>query len=72
METVIENEIDDMEILQTLSDGSELLQVGITGDAGGNSMKHTFSLLNHKNGKLKQHVLMVYEAADTLKIFNKC
>ena len=35
-------------------------------------MKFVFSLMNRKDGKLIQHVLFIYEAADTLMNNIRC
>ena len=58
--------------LRTLTDGSKLIEVALSGDSGGDSMKHTFSILNHLDGKIRQHVLLIYEAADSYSNSNKC
>ena len=48
-----------------MDDGSKLIEIAFSGDAGGGSMKHSFSLLNHKDNKLIQHMWCYYEAGDT-------
>ena len=66
MQTILENEIDDLSELETLEDGTKVVQVVFTGDAGGDSMKHLFMIVNNKEGDLKEHVFLIYEAADTI------
>ena len=48
-----------------LPDGVREIEVGIAGDSGGGSMKLTMSLMNRIDTKVKLHVLLMYEAADT-------
>ena len=50
-----------------MDDGKKELEIGITVDAGGGSKKVSFSLMNRTDGKLIQHILMIYEAGDTLE-----
>ena len=73
LEHAIEKEVDETNTtFKTLSDGSKEIEVGITGDGGGGSVKFLFSLMNRKNGSLTQHVLLIYEAADTLMNAIRC
>ena len=67
MQSVLENEIEDLKGLETLEDGTKKVNVGLTGDAGGGSMKHLFMLMDQKDGEMKEHVFLMYEAADTIE-----
>ena len=61
---VITEELDD--ITPTLNgDGVPVIEIGFAADSGGGSMKFCLSIMNHKDTKVKLHVLMIYEAADT-------
>ena len=73
LEHAIEKEIDEENTnFKTLPDGTKEIEVGIAGDGGGGSVKFVFSLMNKKNGSLIQHVLLIYEAADTIMNAIRC
>ena len=67
IQTVLEYEVAECIFPDILTDGTKIVDVVMTGDSGGNSMKHLFAVINNKEGKLKPHVFMIYEAADTLR-----
>ena len=61
---VIKEELPD--ITPTLNgDGVPVIEIGFAADSGGGSMKFCMSIMNHKDRKVKLHVLLIYEAADT-------
>ena len=72
IEHIIEEEIDKNYRFKLLDDGKKELEIGITADAGGGSKKVSFSLMNRTDGKLIQHILMIYEAGDTLENNIRC
>ena len=73
LEHAIEKEIDEENTnFKILPDGTKEIEVGIAGDGGGGSVKFVFSLMNKKDGSLTQHVLLIYEAADTLMNAIRC
>ena len=58
---------------EVLKDGTKKVIVGLTADSGGGSNKISISLMNTKEGvTAKDHVIMMYEAADTLQNLIKC
>ena len=61
---VIAHELTEIEP-KTLPDGVREIEIGIAGDSGGGSMKITMSLMNRIDTKVKLHILLMYEAADT-------
>jgi hypothetical protein len=72
LELILRNEISDEDYskLNQLDDGSREIEIGLTGDGGGGSVKFLFSII--KEEKLIQHMLMIYEAADTLLNLIRC
>ena len=46
-------------------DGVSIIEIGFAADSGGGSMKFCMSIMNHNDKKVKLHVLLMYEAADT-------
>ncbi len=64
LKKVIINEFHELEPT-VLPDGTKEIEVGIAGDAGGGSNKFTIALMDRKDEKVKLHVILIYEAADT-------
>ena len=73
IETMIRNENQEQEF-PTLEDGrTQKAVVGLTADAGGGSMKFSICLMHNKEDvPAKDHLIMVYEAADTMENTIKC
>lgn len=65
LQLVIENELENLDNLDVAEDGSQIIKVGLSGDSGAGSTKHSFALLDRKDGKIIQHIMIIYEAADT-------
>ena len=72
LEIIINNEASEQEF-EVMEDGTKKVVVGLTADAGGGSMKFSISLMNNKDDiTAKDHMILMYEAADTLTNTVKC
>ena len=72
IELIIRNEASEQEF-EVMDDGSKRVIVGLTADAGGGSMKFSISLMHNKDDiTAKDHLILMYEAADTLENTVKC
>ena len=66
METLIRSEAPDCDF-NILPDGSKELICAIAADAGGGSMKFTLSILNNKDQHIRDHIIMIFEASDSIE-----
>ena len=72
LEIIIKNEASEQEF-DIMEDGNKKVIVGLTADAGGGSFKFSISLMHNKDDiTAKDHLILMYEAADTLENTVKC